>query len=386
MSRAKRNKSMQTRLQKITDGAYALIFSADSKRATRIARWAMTAAVYAICMLISAYAERHGMAHATAARVLWVYIGLGMGLLYFFLRSGLSERTRDPSLAFEQSLFAIIAILISYFTFSEIRGTILILLALVLVFGMLSLRPAQTTRLCLIAISILGLLMALMSTKDPQRFPPHLEAISFLMLGSVLLMMSWIATRIWGLRERLRQQRTALSEALQRVHDLAVRDELTTLFNRRYMQQALASARKQYLRNGREFCIAMIDIDYFKQINDSHGHQAGDEVLSGFASHAQDALRETDILGRWGGEEFLLIFPETDREQALVVLGRLHDTIAQIALSATVPELRISFSAGLIQHEADMELQSLLERVDVALYQAKSEGRNRTVIWQMENF
>lgn len=368
------------------DGAYALIFSTDSKRATRIARWMMTAAVYAICLLISVYAERRGMAHSTAARVLWWYIGLGMSSLYFFLRSGLSERTRDPSLAFEQSLFAIIAILISYFTFSEIRGTILILLPLVLVFGMLLLKPAQTTWLSLIAISILGLLMVLMSAKFPQRFPPHLEAISFLMLGSVLLMMSWIATRISGLREHLRQQRAALSEALQRVHDLAVRDELTTLFNRRYMHQALANSRKQYLRNGREFCIAMIDIDNFKQINDKHGHLAGDEVLSGFASHAQDALRETDILGRWGGEEFLLIFPETDQRQALVVLDRLHDTIARSALSAAAPGLRISFSAGLIQHEADLELPGLLERVDAALYQAKKEGRKRTVVWQAENF
>lgn len=376
---------MQTNLQSGSLRIHAWIFSKEHKRATRITRWLMTAAVYLICLLISVYSTHRGMAYRTGVLVLWVYILGGMAGFYFLLRSGLSERTRDPSLAFAQSVFAIIAILISYATFSELRGAILILLPLVLVFGMLSLKPIQSTWLSLVAILGLGLLMVVMSALFPQRFPARLEAIFFLMLGTVLMMMSWIAKRIDDLREDLRQQRSALSEALLHVQELAVRDELTTLFNRRHMYQALGILKKQFLRTGRPFCIAMLDIDYFKQINDTHGHQAGDEILRGFAAQAQDALREIDVLGRWGGEEFLLVFPETSLPKALIVLGRLHERIEQAALSTTVPELRISFSAGLIQHETSMELQSLLECVDAALYQAKQQGRNRTVVWRSEN-
>lgn len=375
---------MQTDRQGVRCRIHAWIFSQDRKRATRITRWLMTSAVYLLCLLISVYANYQGMAQRGGVLLLWVYIPCGMAVLYFLLRSGLSERSRDPSLAFAQSAFAIVAILIAYATFSEIRGVILLLLPLVLVFGMLALRPVQSTRLSLLAILGLGLLMLLMSAAFPQRFPAHLEAIAFLMLGAVLLMMSWIAKRIDDLRENLRQQRSALSEALAQVHELAVRDELTTLFNRRHMVQALEILRKQFLRSGRVFCVAMLDIDYFKQINDTHGHQAGDEILRGFAAQAQDALREIDVLGRWGGEEFLLAFPETSLPKALIVLERLHERITQVALSSSVPELRISFSAGLIQHESGMEMQNLLECVDAALYQAKNQGRNRTVVWRKE--
>ena len=374
---------MRLLFQSMANKIFVLIFSADAKRSLRITRWLMTTATYGICLGLSAHLASLRMAETNDVAGLWIYILCGMGLFYFLIRSGASMRLADPSLAFAQCLFAIGAILYSYFTVGEIRGAVLILLPLVLVFGMLALPPEQTTILSLIALLALGVLMIVTSHFFPQRFPAHIEKIYFSLLAPVLLSMSWIARQIANLRERLRRQRTELSAALQKVNDLAIRDELTGLFNRRYMHEVLGTLSKQSLRTTRNFCIALIDLDHFKQVNDTYGHQTGDEVLCGFAKHALIALRETDILGRWGGEEFLLIFPETDQQQASAVMTRLHCYLGQSPLSVTIPELRICFSAGLILHDVAVDTQNMLEYADVALYKAKQEGRNHTVIWKI---
>lgn len=375
---------MRLLFQSMASKIFVLIFSADAKRSIRITRWLMTTATYGICLGLSAHLASLGIAEKNDVAGLWIYILCGMSFFYFLLRSGISTRFADPSLAFAQCLFAVGAILYSYFTVGEIRGAVLILLPLVMVFGMLSLSPAQTTLLSLIAVFALGSLMVVMSHFFPQKFPAHMERIYFLLLAPVLLSMSWIARQIANLRERLRQQRTELSAALQKVNDLAIRDDLTGLFNRRYMHEVLGNLHKQSLRTTRSFCVALIDLDHFKQVNDQFGHQTGDEVLCGFAKHALIALRETDILGRWGGEEFLLIFPETDEQQANAVMARLHLNLGQSPMSVTIPELRICFSAGLILHDVAVDTQNMLEYADVALYKAKQEGRNCTVIWKIK--
>jgi diguanylate cyclase (GGDEF)-like protein len=144
------------------------------------------------------------------------------------------------------------------------------------------------------------------------------------------------------------------------------------------MGELLVQQVKQAERVGRGFSLCILDLDHFKQINDSFGHGVGDEVLRSFADLARRKLRETDALARWGGEEFLLLMPDTTVDQALLVVQRMRAGLTDLHVADALPELRLTFSAGLTEFQFDEALETTIERADRLLYQAKSEGRNCT--------
>jgi diguanylate cyclase len=162
--------------------------------------------------------------------------------------------------------------------------------------------------------------------------------------------------------------------------ELAARDELTGLFNRRHMSELLAQHRAACQRSGEGFAVALVDLDHFKRINDSHGHAVGDSVLRAFAEQAGAAMRGTDTVGRWGGEEFLVIYPRSTAQEAAQGADRLRERVA--AAVVTTPggqPLTFTVSIGLTEHLPPESVEALVERADRAMYQAKSQGRNRVV-------
>jgi diguanylate cyclase (GGDEF)-like protein len=124
----------------------------------------------------------------------------------------------------------------------------------------------------------------------------------------------------------------------------------------------------------------MIDLDHFKDVNDSFGHAVGDEALRAFANQARAVLRNTDVIGRWGGEEFLLVLPESPPGEPTVGVERLRARLAELVPCPSAPELRIRFSAGFTRYIEGEPIGQAIERADRALYQAKEDGRNRTVV------
>jgi len=160
----------------------------------------------------------------------------------------------------------------------------------------------------------------------------------------------------------------------KKIETLSLTDSLTGLANRRHLDSVfnkeIASAR----RNNKEIAIIMIDIDHFKRVNDQHGHIVGDEVLKGFAYLLKTHTRGEDTAGRWGGEEFLLIFPDTDLAGAQRIAQLLQQSIAQYKFADTLTQ---SCSFGIAQWDGVESLRGLLGRADEALYQAKENGRNR---------
>jgi len=182
------------------------------------------------------------------------------------------------------------------------------------------------------------------------------------------------------MRNRLTEQKIELRKAVERIQQLATRDELTQLFNRRHMMSLLEFHTRQIKRTGAEFCLALIDLDHFKRINDTFGHGVGDMVLRGFAQHAVVILRESDVMARWGGEEFLILFPDTRLDKAELGLRRLREMINDLAVAGEVPELRAHFSAGVTECLPGETIESVIERADQALYAAKARGRNCTVV------
>jgi len=218
-----------------------------------------------------------------------------------------------------------------------------------------------------------------MAWRQPQVYRPAVELGHFLMLAVTLPAVSLLAGRLTALRERSRHQRRDLAEALARIQALAMRDELTGLINRRHMLELLEQERQRCVRSGRTFCVAMIDIDRFKDVNDRYGHAAGDEVLQRLAREALSAVRVADVLARWGGDEFVLLLSDARLQLARGGVERVRQRIEAVSLRVGEQALQVTISAGLAEHIAGESVATALARADAALYEAKAQGRNRTV-------
>ncbi|MGJ8679316.1 GGDEF domain-containing protein [Paraglaciecola sp.] len=157
-------------------------------------------------------------------------------------------------------------------------------------------------------------------------------------------------------------------------------DELTGLANRRFILEKLKVQLKFSQSNKADLCVAMIDLDWFKQINDQYGHFTGDKVLKEFARICAATIGKTDIIGRIGGEEFLLVMPNVNCQNAKIELENLRLKIANLADNINLPETKVTISVGVSSSLATDTLEDLIQRADSALYQAKETGRNRVVV------
>lgn len=185
-------------------------------------------------------------------------------------------------------------------------------------------------------------------------------------------------------RTQIRRKRYTdrLRDTVQQTLELAVIDALTGLHNRRYLDGHLANAIERALTRSTDLALLILDIDFFKKINDSHGHDAGDAVLREFSQRVARNLRSVDLACRYGGEEFVIIMPETDRQLALLVAERLRSKIADepfaIQGGARFIDVTVSIGLACLESPAD-NAATLLKRADDALYRAKAQGRNRVV-------
>ena len=167
-------------------------------------------------------------------------------------------------------------------------------------------------------------------------------------------------------------------EATAELRRMATTDALTGLWNRRHLLERLESETARSLRNGRPLCLASIDVDHFKRVNDLHGHPAGDEALRVLARLFREALRGSDVVGRMGGEEFAILMPETDRDQARLVCERLREKVARTPVPLpSGAALTVTLSTGIALMAGEEASDKLISRADSALYGAKAEGRNR---------
>jgi diguanylate cyclase (GGDEF)-like protein len=185
------------------------------------------------------------------------------------------------------------------------------------------------------------------------------------------------------LREQLSEKNKQLTVLLERNQELATHDELTGAFNRRHLMDTLADERERARRSGAAYSVAIFDLDWFKAINDRHGHAGGDVVLKTFCSLARAELRANDLFARYGGEEFVLLMPATPTpEAACVVVERIRHAVAAQDWRALLgePASAVTVSAGVATWRRDESPEAVLARADAALYDAKHLGRNRSVI------
>jgi two-component system cell cycle response regulator len=185
-------------------------------------------------------------------------------------------------------------------------------------------------------------------------------------------------------RTQLRRKRYAdrLRHSLQLSLEMAITDQLTGLFNRRYMARHLGTLIGSTQQTGKPVSFLILDIDYFKHINDTYGHDVGDEVLREFAGRISANVRGIDLACRYGGEEFVVVMPDTDLTFAYMVAERLRQSVADAPFTIGVPpgQLSVTISVGVTATDGTADTaEALLRRADQALYRAKRDGRNRVV-------
>lgn len=177
--------------------------------------------------------------------------------------------------------------------------------------------------------------------------------------------------------EELKEKNSQIQKINKKLKEISIRDGLTNIYNRRKLDEILEYEYNRAKRYGRKFSIILLDLDLFKSVNDKYGHNVGDSVLIETAEILKNNIRNSDIVGRWGGEEFLIICPETEMQQALYISEKLRNAIEKFRFS--VVNKRTS-SFGIATYEDGDTIEELVDRADKGLYQAKEKGRNRVEI------
>lgn len=290
---------------------------------------------------------------------------------YVLFRSGLNFRANDPSLTIAQILSAILMLNIAmFYTVSEARPVILLTVLMAFVFGILRLPLSKLVCMALVVIAAYVLMIVSLVRFGDQDVDVRLETLRLTVFGIVLLWFAVMGGYISRLRKTLSDSRTAIEK-------LATHDSLTGAYNRRHLSNILQQEKLRSDRSGEAFCIAFLDLDFFKSINDTYGHQVGDEVLKACAACGNHAIRPIDCLGRYGGEEFEVLLTQTDLEGARVVAERIRNALGNLEFPHINPDLRVTASIGLTQYRPKEDIEETEKRADAALYRAKAAGRNR---------
>jgi diguanylate cyclase (GGDEF)-like protein len=177
---------------------------------------------------------------------------------------------------------------------------------------------------------------------------------------------------------KLEESHKELLVTKEELDSLYVRDKLTGLYNRVKIDEVLEGEMKRFKRYNIPFSLILVDIDYFKKLNDSYGHLLGDKILQQFAQKLQENIRATDFIARWGGEEFLIVLPETDEAKAFVLAEKLRKEIENCSFEG----LSMSASFGVASYDEIQSQDQLLHNADIALYEAKNQGRNKVICFE----
>lgn len=362
----------------------AVLLGADPKQQRYVLRTLLAIFGYVVGCLIVEVGLANGLADLAKVRV-YEAIALVASLgWYLVVRFGWARHAVDPALTLWQMVFASSFATLAYTLFDQMRGALLCIQLAVVVFGTFNLRQRALWGFAMYVLMSVGGTMFYMSHHDPQRFPLSTEWVHFMVLLMLQPSVVLLGSQFSALRHQLTKQRRELELAVDRIQELASRDVLTGLYNRRHALDMLDHFVKRQARTTTACALVLIDLDHFKQVNDQHGHAVGDEVLKGFARQAQDLLRGSELIARWGGEEFLLVLPDTSTEGACVALQRLRASLLQQQVVPSLPMMRIGFSSGVTLLRGGEAAAQAIHRADLALYEAKDSGRGQDVV-RIEN-
>ena len=361
-------------------GAITLVVESQRRLTQRREMLVLQAASYAagdIIVWVYAYA---GTTSITIPSMFFL-CGVGLtGLFYVLSEMNVGDRFDDHFLTSYQATANIIMQLAFLLAAPEIG--FLFLTVVFVIFGFAALRMTSREATILWVLTGFGVATIFFFLKAPIALPMRTAPEWFAGAFTFVLTIGQCAyIGFFGnsMRRTLRRRSIELKIANQRIEELAQLDELTGLLNRRHILKCLNEEMTRAQRTNIPCSIAIIDLDFFKRINDQFGHPAGDEALRTFAISIFANIRIIDKLGRYGGEEFLLILPDTAKDQAVRTLNRLRSIVSEVDWTAISGHFNLTMSAGVCAVRQADSAEDILTRVDIALYRAKDAGRNRVV-------
>ena len=356
---------------------FTIVPTHDPKQALRIRRFFMAFAAYIAFLALFYISYYAGFMEWTAVAGLLVVVPVINIFLYLFFRTGLNLKMADPSLTAIQICAAIVLVMyVMYFTHESV-GVLLLVYVIILMFGIYKLNTKDFIYISIFTLFTYGIDIALRQIYRPHGINFHLEYVQWVLFALFLAVFSVISGSISSLRRKLSISKAKQAKYIEILQEMAIRDVLTGLHNRRHVLELLNHERNLSARGGGIFCIGILDIDHFKNVNDVHGHQAGDTVLTAIATTMKNALRNTELCGRYGGEEFLIIMTQTDIKGALVCAERVRTQIEKSSFPEIGPDFKITVSIGVSEHRIGEDIYKTIARADEALYRAKEGGRNR---------
>lgn len=359
----------------------ALVFTDRPEQAHRIQRYfigvASSVLVWALMFLL--YAQGH--IEATAL------VRAGVAMLFLFVafyalfRTHVNLRASDPSLTSAQILSSIAVTLYAmYFTSSEARTLLSLVFIMSFFFGVFRLGTRQFAMIAALTVAGYLVVIGLLARNRAHAVDLNLELMRCAATAAVLFWFSVVGGYLSRLRKRLADGRAKLEKAVRTIKEQVDTDELTGTHSRRYLLEVLERERSHSRRTGGTFCVCIADIDRFKQINDTFGHHAGDQVLRSLTRAAQRGLRVTDYFGRYGGDELMLVLTGSTLEGALLRAEQVRARIEHLTFPDLDPVVKVTVSIGVAQFCKGDDTADIIRRADNALYEAKQGGRNRVAL------
>jgi len=357
----------------------------DPDQAGRVRQFLLTSVTYAISVPLLLLANAFGLIMLPQVIALCVAMAVITAGFFLVFRTGLNLRFRDPSLIWQQILIANGVLMVAVYCFNQGRAFALIMCLVVLLFGAFRFDTREFVRITLMILAGYALVINLLMYFKPETVNVYVEWFQWAGMAAFLPFFGVVGGRISELRARLRRSNDELSEALASVRQIATHDHLTGLSNRVLFNEELHHALARVERHRRPAALFVLDLDRFKVINDTLGHQFGDRVLQETAKRLLGCVRESDILARLGGDEFVILLEEFGEDSNLTEIAR--KLLASIAGLDSIDgrEIGLSVSIGICTAPTDgRDAKTLFANADIAMYRAKEIGRNNYCFYSSE--
>jgi len=349
----------------------------DPNQSLRLRRFLLAALVYLLAIGLTGLYVALGFMTLTGWLITSSAIAAVNLAIFAVLRSGRNETLRDPSLTAMQMFCTCLLMGLTMYQVDSARGALLLIYLVLLMFGVLRLRIWQFMALGLFALVCYAAAIVAVWQTRPWAVNMSVELLQLAAMATLVPCGGFFAGYVGGLRRKLRDRHIALQRVREQAHDLRVLDPLTAVSNRSRIIEFLSQEVARAARLEQPLSVVMLDLDRFKRINRHYGHPVGDEVLRRIAERLQGALRSIDGLGRYGGEEFLVVLPDTGLAEAGELAGRLRERVEGCRFPSLPPTFHLTVSIGVAQYRSGDDVWSLIERARGAADEALEAGGGR---------
>jgi diguanylate cyclase len=340
---------------------FSLLPTDDREQRIRFRRYLIAAGTSLMVVVLLGVCVATGILDAGPFAIAAGFVLAFITTFYALFRSGVNQRFGDPSLTIQMMLAAICVVSYALYYLGAMRPSFLIVYPMIMFFGVLRLGTRSLLLVAAFIVTVYALVVKLLAEQPSGLDSTPTEMLRGLVLAAVLVWFSFMGGYVHELRKRL--------------HESGY-DPLTGVHTRGRILDVLTHEKIRFDRGADPSCVCLLDLDQFKSINDTLGHRAGDLALRSVAQVARAELRAIDFIGRYGGDEFLLVLVQTRLDGARECVERIRRRIAQSDWIGTGTSQRVTVSSGVTELRPGESLPDTLQRADAALYRAKTAGRN----------